>query len=107
MDTGLAVIEARWWNDGNHSVKGLFESVCGIATANPYSFRYDMFCDESSLLTTLGHVSEDKRFHSVYLAAHGNENTLRGSKGHDISRAKLRNIFREANHGHTVTGLYF
>ncbi len=107
MQTGLAVIEARWWDDGNHSVRGVFESVCGIATANPFAFRYDMFCDESSLGTSVGHVAADPQFHSIYLAAHGDEQGLQGSPGHDISRAKLRNIMRNSNQNHTITGLYF
>lgn len=107
MQTGLAVIEARWWDDGNHSVRGLFESVCGLATSNPFSFRYDMFCDESSLATSTSHIGADKTFHSIYLAAHGDETKLQGSKGHEISRTKLRNILRTANPNHTITGLYF
>ena len=106
METGLAVIEARWWDDGNHSVKGMFESVCGLATSNPFSFRYDMFCDESSLRTTTDQVGQDLSFHSIYLAAHGDEGSLQGSPGHDISRTKLRNILRDANNAQHLTGLY-
>lgn len=107
MQTGLAVMEARWWDDGNHSVRGLFESVCGLATGNPFSFRYDMFCDRSSLATSLGHVGADQTFNSVYLAAHGDEAGLQGSPNHDISRAQLRNLFREANQNFWISGLYF
>jgi hypothetical protein len=107
MDTGLAVIETRWWEDGNHSVRGLFESVCGLATGNPFSFRYDMFCDESSLSTSIKNVWKDKKYKSVYLAAHGNETTIQGSTGHSISRTKLRNIIHNANKGSRLTGFYF
>ncbi|MFG1465298.1 hypothetical protein V5F77_20655 [Xanthobacter sp. DSM 24535] len=107
METGLAVIEARWWDDGNHSVRGLFESVCGLATGNPFSFRYDMFCDESSLSTTTAFVGSDIKFHAIYLAAHGDQSSLQGSEGHDISRTKLRNILRSSNSSYTLTGLYF
>jgi len=107
MDTGLAVIEARWWDDGNHSVRGLFEAVCGLATGNPFSFRYDMFCDESSLATSAGLVGEKGSFNSIYIAAHGDDKSLQGSPGNDISRAKLRNILRDANSDHYITGIFF
>lgn len=67
-----------------------------------------MFCDESSLATSIENVADadDPTFHSIYLAAHGDEAGLQGSPGHDISRTKLRNIIRNANAG-TLTGLYF
>ena len=108
VQTGLAVIEARWWDDGNDSVKGMFESVCGLLTGNPFSFRYEMFCDESSLRTSIGHVGADERFHTIYIGAHGNEASLSGSVDHDISRTKLRNILAGANKKKSyIKGLYF
>ncbi|CAL4867092.1 hypothetical protein MMA231_01342 [Asticcacaulis sp. MM231] len=107
MNTGLAVIEARWWSDGNHSVKNLFESVCGLATDNPFSFRYDMFCDAVSLRINIENIVRKGGFNSIYLAAHGDENSLQGSVGHDISRTVLRNTIRIANTSNVITGLYF
>jgi len=107
MITGLSVVEARWWDDGNHSVRSLFETACGIAVSNPFGFRYDMFCDRSSLETIVGQVAANAKFHTIYVAAHGDANNIQGSPGNLISRAILRNIIRNANVNFTVTGLYF
>ena len=107
VHTGLAVLETRWWDDGNHSVRGLFEAVCGITTSNPFSFRYDMFCDDNSLGKVVHPVCRDRNFHTLYLAAHGDDKAIQGSPGNDISRTKLRNILRNENINYTLTGLYF
>ena len=36
----LAVIESRWWNEGNDSVKGVFDTLAGIVTGNPFGYHY-------------------------------------------------------------------
>jgi hypothetical protein len=106
-NTGLAVVEARWSLNGNHSVRPLFETLAGIAAENPFGFRYDMFCDESSLAKILVSVGGDSHYHSLYLAAHGDENTIYGLDDAAVSRAVFRNRLRFGNANHTITGLYF
>ena len=106
-DTGLAVVEARWSSQGNHSVRPLFETLAGITVENPFGFRYDMFCDEGSLARILSSVGTDKNYHSLYLAAHGDENTIYGLDEAAISRAIFRNRLRAGNPNHSITGLYF
>jgi hypothetical protein len=104
--TGLAVLEARWWEEGNHSVRPLFETLAAIAVDNPYSFRYDMFADQSSLGCIMQEIGSDRQFHSIYVASHGDANSIQGLPGQAISRAAFRNRLRGANPRHTVTGLY-
>ncbi len=107
MNTGLSVIEARWWTDGNHSVRPLFETMASITADNPYAFRYDIFANRSALECVLCDVASNREFHSVYLASHGSDGALHGLGDEEITRAALRNSFRTANARHTVTGLYF
>ena len=42
----FSVIESRWWSDGNHSVRPLFEALAGIHYDNPSAFYYDMFSEK-------------------------------------------------------------
>ena len=109
MHTGLAVIESRWWPNGNDSVRPLFEVLAGIVEANPHAVRYDMFTDAGSLTGIVSDIAEqtDPNFHSLYLAAHGDENSICGLGGESVSRAKLRNIIINANGRAAITGLYF
>lgn len=105
--TGLSVVEARWWDEGNHSVRGLFETVTAIVCENPYGFRYDMFSNRSALECVLSDIAQDEKYHSIYIASHGSEGALHGLGNEEITRAAFRNSFRNANGNFTVTGLYF
>jgi hypothetical protein len=105
--TGLAVVESRWWDDGNDSVRPLFETVSGIVEGNPHSVRYDMFADDPSLTIIIDNIAASGNFHSVYIGAHGDENSIGGLGNAEISRARLRNILRAANGKGAISGLYF
>lgn len=106
VHTGLAVIESRWWEDGNDSVRPLFETVASIVEGNPHSVRYDMFAEERSLATTVEDLCCDGHYHSIYVAAHGDETSIGGLGAAEISRTKLRNMLRSHNKRRKVTGLY-
>ena len=105
--TGLAVVEARWWTVGNDTVRPLFETLAGIVENNPHSMRYDMFADEFSLTKIIEALASDGNYHSIYIGSHGNENAIGGLAGAEISRTKLRNMFRNHNSADGVKGLYF
>ena len=105
--SGLAVVEARWWHQGNDSVRPLFETLCGIAINNPFGFRYDMFSDEGSFTTVVSQIASVSDYHTLYIAAHGNDREIQASPGCLMSRTKVRNYVRNANQNHTLTGLYF
>jgi hypothetical protein len=105
--TGLAVVESRWWTTGNDSVRPLFETLAGIIEENPHSMRYDMFSDAGSMEKIIIDLCSNSVYHSVYIGAHGDENSITGLGNESISRTKLRNIFRSANVAGNVSGLYF
>lgn len=75
MKTKLAVMESRYWDEGNHSIKPLFELIVSMLeeTHHPDDFRYDMFVDRSSLLTL---IKDYQRcgIEYVYMASHGKKN---------------------------------
>lgn len=105
--TGLAVAECRWFDDGNDSVRPLFEVLSGIVENNPHDFRYDMFSEERSLAAVLTDICQDKSLHALYIASHGSENSICGLGDAEISRTKLRNIIVSSNKKARLSGLYF
>ena len=95
--TGLAVIESRWWSQGNDTVRPLFETLAGIVENNPHSVRYDMFVEEASLSQIISDVADKDYLHSVYIGAHGDDASICGLGDAKISRTVVRNLFRRAN----------
>ena len=107
MSTGLSVIESRWWNDGNDSVRPLFEVLCGIVESNPHSFRYDMFAEERSLSHVISEICSSREFHSIYIGAHGDDKSICGMGNSTISRTVFRNIIKAQNSKKSLSGVYF
>lgn len=102
----FAVLESRWWSEGNHSVKVLFEAVASIHYDNPSAFYYDMFANKSSLKTVLDVRAQDARTEVIYLATHGDESTIGPNALNSISRTELRNAIVNANSDGQVKGLF-
>jgi hypothetical protein len=92
--TGLSVIEARWWKDGNDSVRPLFETLAGIVEGNPHAVRYDMFVEDASLSAIIADVAKKGDLHSIYIGSHGDDGAISGLGDVEISRTRLRNMFR-------------
>ncbi len=88
----LAVIESRWWDASNDSVRGLFDMLAGILMDNPFAYHYEMFSNADALEEVILRISAEKDIHNLYIAAHGDRKYLRGAgKKNKISRTKLRN----------------
>ena len=93
----LAVIEARWWKEGNSSVRGLFELLADIHEDNPATFHYEMFNNRASLEEVVKRVA--RRYRNIYIGAHGNRDSICGAEGrgrNNITRAVFRNVIRTA-----------
>ena len=102
----FSVIESRWWSQGNHSVRALFEAVVAIHYNNPTAYYYDMFADRSSLSTVLNMRGKDTLTEVVYLATHGDAKNIGPNATNAISRTEVRNIFINANVGSQIKGLF-
>lgn len=113
----LAVIESRWWVDGNSSVKGLFDVLADILVDNPSAYHYEMFNNAESLREVLFRLSIKRTVANIYIAAHGDEGGIYGAatngrmqkRKNYISRIRLRNILitlmKERNA--KLNGLFF
>lgn len=102
----FAVLESRWWDEGNDSVRGLFAAVAEIHYGNPSAFYYDMFAEEKSLAALLSARGSDGTTEVAYLATHGDQDSIAGLGAASISRTKLRNAIATANVGGQIKGLF-
>ena len=105
MKSPFSIIESRWYDESNDSVRPLFEAICSLHLNNPSAFFYDMFVDKYSLDFLLKKRCKDEQTKVIYLATHGDSNNI-GPEGIKISRAILRNSIQEANYLRQVKGLY-
>ena len=102
----LAVIESRWWKQGNHSVRGIFDALAGIHVDNPYGYHYEMFNNTESIKELLPRLIKDSTIHYVYVSAHGGVKEISGAADNRISRTVLKNIFEHV-HGKQLYGVFF
>ena len=88
----LAVIESRWYDQSNDSVRGLFDVLAGIHKDNPFAYHYEMFNTASSLREIIHRISKQDDIHNMYVAAHGTpDGKYVKAAGELISRTQLRN----------------
>ena len=102
----LAVVESRWWDSSNSSVRGLFDLLAGLHRGNPFAYHYEMFSDADSLRGVINRIARQNDIHNIYIAAHGTEDGkhIKAADGF-ISRVKLRNMLRDI-HSRTLHGLF-
>lgn len=105
---GVGVIESRWFNSLNASVRPLFDQVSEVWTGRISGYHYEMFNDAVALKEIMLRVSNRRGIRMIYLAGHGKRNGLVGSNGALISRRSLRNIIRQvaAEGCRKTNGLY-
>ena len=92
----LAVIESRWWKEGNSSIRGLFDVLADIRKFNPGAYHYEMFNNRASLQEIVERTARKSR--NLYIVAHGDENSICGAEQREennIRRAEFRNMLRK------------
>jgi len=100
----LAVLEGKWSEQTNISVKGLFDILSDINFKTPHSYIYEMFCDAAALNNIVSRMGDNNDIRYLYIGAHGNQTSISGSGG-NISRVQLRNTLIKLNAG-TMEGLF-
>ena len=101
----VAVVESRWWKEGNTSVRGLFDIVATIKKANPDKYHYEMFNNAPSLKEMIHRVSKKEHIRNLYIAAHGWDDGICGAERKNrngISRTRLGNMLSNKS----LSGLY-
>ena len=90
----LAVLESRWWQDSNDSVRPIFDLLAGILAGNPYSYHYEMFNNGDSIKEIIRRLAGQRDIHHLYIAAHGDAKSISGP-GSRISRTILSNLIAD------------
>ncbi|MEB4561016.1 hypothetical protein [Pasteurella multocida] len=101
----FSVIESRWFDTGNDTVKSFFESIASIYCNNPSSFFHHSFNEKNSLRKALEECCKDKQTEIIYLATHGNAKAI-GPDDVCISRTGLRNMISKVNTKKTIKGIF-
>ena len=105
----LAVIESRWWDEGNDSVRGFFDTLGALHELEPNEYYYEMFNNGASLREIATRLA--LRVQAIYIAAHGDENGISGAESlcrNRITRTVFRNIVRAGitEPGGNLDGIY-
>ena len=102
----LAVIESRWWIDRNDSVRGIFDMLAGTLVGNPFAYHYEMFNNAESIKEMIPRIARTRDIHHIYVAAHGDEQSIHGAGDARISRTVLANALAEV-HARQIYGVFF
>lgn len=102
----LAVIESRWWETSNDSVRGMFDMLAGLHCDNPFAYHYEMFNNAEALKEIVNRVANRRDIHNIYIAAHGTPDgkSIQAAGGR-ISRTVLGNVVEGIN-GKKLHGLF-
>ena len=103
----FSVIESRWFPEGNHTVKPIFEAIASIYYENPSAFFHDTFTEKKSLDSHFSIRGMDKTTEVIYLATHGDEKNNICTQTQSISRTELRNTIENNNTKKQIKGLFF
>lgn len=105
----LAVIEGRWWEDYNTSVRSLFDVLSDILIRTPHGYHYEMFNNKDGFRDVVQRIGGKWGFHYLYVAAHGFSDGILGSDGELIQRTVIRNVLRRVcqTEGSKIVGVFF
>lgn len=101
----FSVIESRWYDTGNDTVKLFFDVIGSIYCDNPNAYFHYTFNEKNSLKNAFKACCENNTTEVVYLATHGNAKSI-GPNNENISRTELRNIISEANKNKAIRGIF-
>ncbi len=105
----LAIIESRWWSEGNDSVRGFFDTLSALNKLAENDYYYEMFNNGQSMREIFSRMAQ--RVSSIYIEGHGDEHNIFGAEAlceNSISRARFRNIVRNGvtQRGGKLDGIY-
>ncbi len=104
----IAVLESRWWEGKNTSVRGMFDLLSDLYCDNHHAYHYEMCNSGAALKEALSrYVNKDEDTHYISIASHGSETGLSLYNKDSISRAEIRNILKRDSSNRAVAGIHF
>lgn len=104
--SGLVVLEGRWQNNRNTSVRSLFDLLMDMEFGSSHEYYFENFATSETLRSIISHVcGQHSRKKYIYIGAHGDEGQIYGSVDR-ITRASLNNTLRDFLGGQ-IRGVFF
>ncbi|MGP0059791.1 MAG: hypothetical protein ACLPID_10945 [Beijerinckiaceae bacterium] len=104
--SNLCVIESRWWQSRNTSVRGMFELLSDLHTGSHHGYEYEMVNSRTGFQESVGRLLQYERCNYLYIATHGEESGLAMFNDDGISRAVIRNLLKKHQEERNLVGLY-
>ena len=101
----FSVIENRWFDSGNDTVKYCFDSIASIYCDKSDGFLYHQFNGKESLQNAFFQCTKDEKTEIIYLATHGNKKSI-GNKYYRISKTEIKNVVIRSNAKKKIKGLF-
>lgn len=102
----MTLLEGKWFTDKDVSVNDLFGPLFTVWTPKGRrSHHYEMFTNTHAFQAAIKYAMQKGAAHTIYIAAHGDENGLKGFHDEGISRTIVRNALNQK--GTKKHGVYF
>lgn len=109
FNTRIAVLESRWWESQNTSVKGLFDLLSDIHYGNPHEYFYETMNSCAGAREAIPRIGT-LMVKYLYLAAHGHEDGsgLALGNGETLTRTHLKNALAQirGTNGSNLDGIF-
>jgi hypothetical protein len=103
----LCVIESRWWDRSNTSVRGIFDLLSDLRTGSPHGYDYEMANSRAAFTESITRNMKKESCNYLYIASHGDANELSLYNDENVTRAVLRNALKKDHGDRNLCGLYF
>lgn len=107
--SSLAVIEGRWFNNQNTSVKSIFDVLSDVHFKDINNYKYEKFYNRSAFQDLIRDLGAQQNLHYIYIAAHGSEDAIYAGNNDQISRTIIRNLLFDISYqpGSVLIGIFF
>lgn len=104
----LAVIESRWWENSNTSVRGIFDLLSDLYEDHMHGYHYEMFGSAGAFEELVQRIGVKRRVDYLYVATHGTSRGIKCANGDVVPLKRLREVLGvvKSTHGAKLTGLY-
>jgi hypothetical protein len=98
----LAVIESRWWENSNTSVRGIFDLLSDLYEDHMHGYHYEMFGSAPAFEELVARIGLKRRMDYLYVATHGTRRGIKCANGDVVPLKRLRDMLLDVK----LSGLY-
>jgi hypothetical protein len=108
-DLRLAVIEGRWFENQNTSMKSLFDLLSEIHCEHINGYVHEKFYNVSAFQDMVRDLGARRGLYYLYIAAHGDDDAIYARDDQPINRKVIRDLLVNIarTHGSRLHGIFF